>query len=291
MSMNTETSHGDDLIQLTVTLHNGVGLLFKKPGPGPWRYPSGRVQKGLIISSNSHELVEEGVGLGLPIIRFGQVVFFPGDALVSTRRKDGRVITRVNYNLNLIICKTQKWGGTIENPHFYRIDEFFSRLHRRNPALRGVLTWASYPIKLLFGMNTGFRETDSAGLVSVKYDIDIIKGIIHISINLTGLKRDGCTGITIANEQGADHFGLYRDSNGLTLKGKEIGTWDESFAQQSSLVNSGDGMSFSINEVREARIFRGREVLTNRLAWSGLNYVLSGNTTDFCYDIKIGVAS
>ena len=285
-----ETSDGNARTQATIRLQNGLRLLFRKPGLEPWEYPSCRVQKGLIISSNSHELVEEGVGLGLPIIRFGQVVFFPGNASISTQQEGSRVINRVSYNLNLITRRSLRWGSTIDSPYCYRVDVFFSRLHRRNPALRGALTWASCPIKLLGGMNTSFREIDSAGLVSVIYDTDVAEGIIHTSINLTGLKRDGCTEIIIANEQGANHFDLYRDSNGVTLKGKEIGTWDETLARQPSLVDSRDGISFSINEVRGAQIFRGREVLTSRLAWSGLNYVLSGHTTDFSYNIKIGVA-
>lgn len=291
MSMvSNETSHGDDRIQATIKLQNGLHLLFRKPGFGPWEYLSCRVQKGLIISSNSHELVEEGVGLGLPIIRFGQTVFFPGDASISTQQEGSRVINKVSYNLNLIIRRSLRWGNTINNPHFYRVDEFFSRLHRRNPALRGALTWASSSIKRLCGVSTSFREIDSAGLVSVIYDTDVTEGIIHTSINLTGLKRGGCTEITIANEQGANHFDLYRDSNGVTLRGKEIGTWDETFAQRASLVDSRDGISLSINEVRGARIFRGREVVANRLNWAGLNYVLPGNTSSFSYDIKIGVA-
>ncbi len=285
---NNETSHGDDRIRATIRLQNGLRLLFRKPELGPWEYPSSQVQKGLIISSNSHELVEEGVGLGLPLVRFGPEVVFPGDSSISTQQEDSRVINRVSYNLNLIIRKTLRWGSTINNPHFYRVDEFFSRLHRRNPTLRGALTWASYPIKLLCGMNTSFREIDSAGLVSVIYDTDVTRGIIHTSINLTGLKRGCCTEITIANEQGANHFNLYRDSNGVTLRGNGIGTWDETFAQRASLVDSRDGISLSINEVRGARIFRGWEVVANRLNWAGLNYVLPGNTSSFSYDIKIG---
>ncbi|MCH8115817.1 MAG: hypothetical protein IIB25_10085 [Chloroflexi bacterium] len=151
------------------------------------------------------------------------------------------------------------------------------------------MTWVSYPIKLLCGMTTDFREIDSAGSVSVIYDTDVSEGIIHTSFDFTGLKKGGCTEMIIANEQGANHFDLYRDSYGIILRGKGIGTWDEIFAHSASLVGSLDGISFSINGFRGGRIFRGRELMANRLAWSGLNYVLPGNTTSFAYDIKIGV--
>lgn len=287
--VNNETSHGGARIQATIRLRNGLLLLFRKPVLEPRKYPSCRVQKGLIIACNSRELVEEGTGLGLPLVRFGHETIFPGDASISTQQEGNRVITRVSYDLNLIVRRSLRWGkGTIDSPRFYRIDEFFSRLHRQYPLLRGILTWASYPIKLFCGMNTSFQEVESAGSVSVTYDTDVNEGVIHISVNLSGLRKDGNTEIIIANEQGANHFDLYHDSNGMTLRSKEIGTWDETFAHQASLVDSHDSISFSINEVRGARIFRGRELVVNRLAWSGLNYVLPGHTASFAYDIKIG---
>lgn len=287
--MSNENSEGDVRAPAAIKLGDGLRLLLRKPGLELREYPTCRVQKGLIIASNSRELVEEGVGLGLPLVRFGTETVFPGDASISTQQEGNRVITRVSYNLNLIARKNLRWGGTIDSPRFYRVDEFFSRLHRRHPALRGALIWAWYPIKLLCGMNTTFREIDSAGAVSVVYDIIVGEGIIHTSVNLAGLKRKGCTEIIIANEQGANHFNLYRDSNEVILRGKEIGTWDETLAHRASLVDSHDGISFSINEVRGARIFRGRELVANHLAWSGLNYVLPGHTTSFSYDIRIGV--
>ncbi len=287
--MSSENPNGGVQVPAVIKLGSGLRLLLRKSGTELREYPTCRVQKGLIIASNSCELVEEGVGLGLPLVRFEPETIFPGDATMSTQQEGNRVIARVSYNLNLIARRSLRWSGTIDNHCFYRVDEFFSRLHRRHPVLRGALIWAWYPIKRLCGVNTTFREIDSAGSVSVVYDIIVGEGIIHTSVNLAGLKRKGCTEIIIANEQGANHFNLYRDSNEVTLRGKQIGTWDETLAHRVSLVDWHDGISFSINAVRGARIFRGRELVANRLAWSGLNYVLPGSTTSFSYDIKIGV--
>lgn len=274
--------------QVTIRLANGLCLLFIKPGLAPWEYPSCRIQKGLIIASGSRELGEEGTGLGLPLVRYGNEAIFPGDASVSTERDGDQVGIRVSYNLNLILRRSLRSGRTIESPLFYRIDEFFSRLHRQHPLSRNILTLASYPIKLFYGMNNGFRKIESFGSVIVKYDVFVGDGVIHTSLDISGLKRDGCTEIIVANEQGANHFDLYRDSDGLFLRGKEIGSWNETLADTAFLVGSRDGISFSIDKIGGARLFRGRELALNRLAWAGLNYVLPGHTANFAYDIKVG---
>ena len=288
-TVSNGTPDGNARIQATIRLRNDLCLQFRKPGVEPREYPSCRLQKGLIIASDSRELVEEGTGLGLPLVRFGHETIFPGDASLSIQQEGDRVITRVNYNLNLIARRILRWGGSVGSPWFYWVDDFFSRLHRRHPPLRGALTWASYPIKLLCGMETSLQEVGSAGSVSVVYDTHVAEGIIHTSVNLSEFKRDGCTEIIIANEQGANHFDLYRDSNGVILRGKGIGTWDETLAHSASLEDSRNGIAFSINRVQGARMYRGRELVANRLAWSGLNYVLPGHTANFAYDIKVGV--
>ena len=274
--------------QVTIRLPNGLSLFLTKPNLAALEYPTRRIQRGLIIASNSGELGEEGTGFGLPLVRFGNETIFPGDASVSTQRDGNQVGIRVSYNLNLILRRSLRSGRTIESPLFYRIDEFFSRLHRQQPLSRDILIWASYPIKLFCGMYTSFRQIDSFGSVIVKYDILVDEGVIHTSLDLSGLKRDGCTEIIVANEQGANHFDLYRDSDGLFLRGKEIGSWHETLADTASLAGSRDGISFSIDRIAGARLFRGRELAVNRLAWAGLNYVLPGNTANFAYDIKVG---
>ncbi|MCX9025362.1 MAG: hypothetical protein OIN85_04610 [Candidatus Methanoperedens sp.] len=90
------------------------------------------------------------------------------------------------------------------------------------------------------------------------------------------------------NELGANHFDSYRDSNGLFLRGKAIGTWDETIADETSFIDFRDSIAFTLNRVKEARMFRGRELVEGRLAWSGLAYVLPHDIINFTYDIRIG---
>ena len=90
------------------------------------------------------------------------------------------------------------------------------------------------------------------------------------------------------NELGANHFDRYRDSNGLFLKGNAIGTWDEIFADEASFIDSCDNIAFTLKQVKGARMFRGRELVEGRLAWSGLAYRLPRDIINFAYDIRIG---
>lgn len=102
------------------------------------------------------------------------------------------------------------------------------------------------------------------------------------------MKKEGCTEVNIMNEQGANHFDRYCDSNGLFLKGNAIGTWDEIFADEASFIDSGDNIVFTLKQVKGARMFRGRELVEGRLAWSGLAYGLPQDINNFAYEIRIG---
>lgn len=281
----------DDIpVQVRIEMGRNVSLLFRYPGSGPWGHPAGRIQKGLVLAHGSRELAEEGIGFGVPLLKLGHETIFPGRAHVTIEKDSDTSIVKVNYDLNLIERMELKSGKSIDSRAFYKMRNYFSWLHRRYPPFRGVITWASNSLKLACGIEAIFKDIVTVGIASVVYIIHAKEGTVHASVNLSKLKKDGCTEIIIANEQGANYFDQYRDSNGIIVNGNAIGTWNETFVDEVSLIDSRDGISFSINEVRGARIFRGRELVANRLAWSGLNYVLPGNTTSFSYDIKIGVA-
>lgn len=137
-------------------------------------------------------------------------------------------------------------------------------------------------------MQTIFEKIDSAGKVSVVNTVNAEKGMIHVSLNISKLKQERCTKVHIMNELGANHFDMYRDSNGLFLKRNAIGTWNEVFADEASFIDSYHNLAFTLKQVKRARLFRGRELVKGRLAWSGLAYRLSQGIINFAYDIRIG---
>jgi len=143
---------------------------------------------------------------------------------------------------------------------------------------------ASQALRRALLLEDVFEEIPSAGMVRAVYTIEGCS--IHVNLQIQ--RREGGTEVIVMNEQGANYFDLYYDSDGVRLQGKEIGSWDETFADEASFVNSQHRIAFTLAKTQGARMFRGRELATERLAWAGLAYVLPGNAGDFAYTLRIG---
>ena len=89
------------------------------------------------------------------------------------------------------------------------------------------------------------------------------------------------------NELGAHHFDRFVDSQGADLAGHEIGTWDEVTAAWASFVCRAHGVAFKLAPVEGARLYRGRELIGGRVAWSGVGYSLPPTLERFAYDVTI----
>ncbi len=134
------------------------------------------------------------------------------------------------------------------------------------------------------GLKDAFCEISSPGSVNATYLISGSK----VDVFLRFPEIDGCTEKIVLNELGANWFDTYADSDGCILKGNEIGCWDEIFADGAAFLDPADGLSFALKTVDGARMFRGRELVPGRLAWSGLAYVLPPQRGELAYSITIG---
>ncbi|MBI4285488.1 MAG: hypothetical protein HY670_06265 [Chloroflexi bacterium] len=247
-------------------------------------YPSDRLPKGLVLAVDGVALVEEGTGFGVPLLRYGSETIFPGNARL-TERKDGLSL-RVEYELNLVQRLVRESGRSPRLPFYDPGREWFSTLHRRYPFLRGPISGTAGHIKRLMGLRTQFEAVPTVAVISVTYTIGPEPGQITVATDLAQVRNS--IEVILANEQGASHFDAYFDSDGARLEGKAIGTWDEVMAQRVSLIGRRRGVFFALSQVAGARLFRGRELKTGTLAWSGLNYVLASHPTHFTYDITVG---
>ena len=132
-------------------------------------------------------------------------------------------------------------------------------------------------------LREAFFEEHSLGCVRASYLISNSR----IDVELRFPKVDGCTELIVLNEQGANWFDIYQDSDGLILKGDRIGSWNRIKATYASFRDQEDGLAFTLKRVEGARMFRGRELVTGSLAWSGLAYVLPPLTEKFAYSIEL----
>lgn len=271
---------------MIISIDGGISLLVREPEREKDEYPSCRIQKGLILIHGNKDLSEEGVGFGVPVLKFGQKTIFPGNGCITIRKDEDRTFVNIDYDLNLEEMIYVK-GKRIESRIFYKTTGSLSRLHRKYPFSRKLLTRGSIAMRRALAIETRFEETAPAGSVKVEYNIGA-DGIIHVSADLSTVKKERCTEVMIMNEQGADHFDTFFDSNGTILTGNEIGSWRETFCDEVSFIDPHNNITFTLSRVRGSRMYFGRELVENRLAWSGLAYSLSPRNLDFAYDIRIG---
>ncbi len=274
--------------RVKIEMTTGICLIIKDPEIDHGDYPACRIQKGLVLVHENRDLSEEGIGFAVPVLKFGHETIFPGNACV-TIEKDGDIsVVKIDYDMNLVERMSVKSSKRIDSKAFYKIKECFSRMHRKYPQLRGILVGSSNSLRRTCGMETRFENIASAGIARVVNTVNAKNGTIHVSVDMSNVKKEGYTELNIMNELGANHFDTYHDSNELFLKGNAIGTWDEIFADEASFIDSQDKVAFTLKTVNRAMMFRGRELVVGRLAWSGLAYRLPGDIINFAYDIRIG---
>lgn len=252
---------------------------------GTGSFPASRIQKGLVLGLGNRDLSEEGVGFGVPVFKIGSQPVFPGSWRTTITEHNGLCLIKADFEMNLWAGMALK-GEMTSNSLIYIVRDIFSKLHREHHQLRNLISISSGSLKKRLGLKDVFTLIPNLGLVSVSYLI--CDSGIHVKFKFPAV--DGCTEKIILNEQGANWFDTYKDSDGLILKGEKIGSWDEIKAKEASFIDTSDGMMFSLKRVEGAKasMFRGRELLAGCLAWSGIAYVLPPGTEEFSYCIELG---
>jgi hypothetical protein len=245
-------------------------------------FPASRIQKGLVLGLGNRDLSEEGVGFGLPVIKVGLQTVFPGSWEISTKEDNGHYLIEAVFEMNLQARMARK-GKIIENGLFGLAWGTFSKIHREYPQLRRWISVISRSLKKKLEMREVFSEMHNLGFVRASYLICNSSIVVELKFP----EIDGCTELIVLNEQGANWFDTYRDSDGLVLKGDGIGSWDHVEAKDASFLDLSDGLLFTLKKVNRARMFRGRELVTGCLAWSGLAYVIPPEIEKFTYTIEL----
>ena len=275
------------MAEIKIRACRNLSLTFSETDGGQGEYPTSRIQKGLLLNCGEETLCEEGLGFGVPLLKFKDREIFPGRARTTNSTVNGTTTIIANYELNLgkkLVVK----GRKIKNRTVYEIEDYFGRLHREHPALRNTVDWWGNRLRKTLGVEGVFEEVEPAGNIAATYTISEDGATLHVSMDFARVKKEGLAEIIVANEQGANYFAGYRDSDGKALLGEKIGSWDEVTAGRASFIDSGNRVTFSLANVEKAKLLRGRELVSGRLAWAGLNYVLPPESTVFSYDITLG---
>jgi hypothetical protein len=191
------------------------------------------------------------------------------------------------YAMNLMEKIFTPGRGSLRNRNLYAIKNEMEELYRRIPKLRPALTAVSTGLRRVFRWTTAYQKTEFCWTIPIRYKIPGEDGRITMEVDLGDLARDGVTEVAVMNEQGANYFNRYRDSNGADLVGNRIGNWDAVTAEQASFLCEPHRLAFTLRQVEDARLFRGRERVGSRLAWSGFGYLVLPAAGKFRCEVRV----
>jgi hypothetical protein len=251
-------------------------------------YPTDALRKGLTLEYEGADLSEEGVGFGVPILKRSNLEsVFPGSCYASFPDHDRRHVS-VLYDMNLVERLSPRGSPLLKGRIANSFKEVAALLHRSYPPVRRALTGLSNVLRKSFGIKTVFERGKSAGIVAMQYAFDPESCAVEIAMDASGLRREGLAEIVIMNEQGASFFTEYADSDGHSLHAAEIGSWSPVGAEEAFFRDPRSGVRFCLRRPRGARLYRGRELVGDRLAWSGFGYILPPGTLEFRYRVFFG---
>jgi hypothetical protein len=276
-------------MDLNLPLNAGISLRLADKLSGSDSYPTSRLCKGLILVHDGQDLDEEGVGFGVPVIKLGLRTIFSGEVALQVGQSASRHEIEATFRMNLEEKLGRPEGKRVDSKALYAAKNMLAGFNRAFPPLRRVLTRLSNDLRRLFAWETTYEAAGHFGVVSVTYTVDPASGVVEIEVDTAGLLDAAASEVVVMNEQGAHYFDEYRDSNGLRLRGDELGSWDEVSAQQASFVCQSRGLGFSLHQVPGARLLRGRELIGSRLAWAGFGYSFPPRLGGIHYQVKIEV--
>lgn len=241
------------------------------------------LQKGLILIFNDLLIVEEGIGFGVPVVKYNGSTYFSSSAKCSFEKVNSSCIIMKTFYLDSVARKSIR--KTYINQSFYRaIRKTFESLYLSKKRLRNYFNLLMR-LRQLIGVRTDFVKVKSKGSVTVKYELH--ENTIGVSVSLADLEPAANVEVLLLNEQGASFFELYLDTDGLRLLGDEIGAWEKVTAASASLTNRSKTLRFTLTQQGHATLYRGREKIKKRFSWSGLSYLLDQGVSDFKYCIAL----
>ncbi len=286
--MNSQTTitklQSIDLTEpITVNLSDRLAVkLYKDCRPNCLE--TGALQKGLVLLIDGSELIEEGMGFGVPIVRYEDKTFFSSTADVSIRKVGSDSILTKVYSLDTVSLKKFGQASYIDDGLYSSLRKTFQMLYLKHKKLSPIFNKAM-ELRDLANIKTEFITVKPRGTITVTYHCQ--PTTIIIQIDFSNITLNKCLELIVLNEQGSSVFKRYVDSNGLTLLGNKIGAWEEVTAKRASLQSAKREVSFILQKEDGVQLFRGWEQTRKRFSWAGLSYSLVPNKGLFTYTIGL----
>jgi len=246
------------------------------------------LQKGLALVLDGKELIEEGVGFGLPVVKYGDKTYFSSVAQ-TWLQADSDPPTLVKTFCFDTISRKRLGENSYINDRFYAfIHRSFEKAYLAHnemaPAFNTIME-----LRKTMKIQTDFVRAPSRGKVKVAYTC--CPDLLKVRVDFSELRKDGCQEILVLNEQGSTFFTKYSDSDGLLLVCGRMGAWRKVSAARASLSDRRDTFSFTLQNAPSAGLFRGWERTRGRFSWAGLGYSLPKTISGFNYNISLNMSS
>jgi hypothetical protein len=252
------------------------------PDNRPFNLEASMLHKGIVLEYNGAEKIGEGMGFGVPVVKYRDKTFFSGSSTIFFETDTTDLITKI-FTLDKVSKKYYK-SNQISDKIYQPFHRVFTFLYLRLKPLRFLFDHI-LNIRENMGVYSKFIDTEPRGIVSVSYLVR--NGVLMIKFDFSGLDLDNCEEFVILNEQGALFFDTYRDSSGVELSKENIGAWEKVSETCSQFEDKVTNLRFELVEFPETSLFRGWENIQGRLSWAGLNYTTKPDKLSFSYSIKI----
>jgi hypothetical protein len=133
-------------------------------------------------------------------------------------------------------------------------------------------------------MRNEYLQSRSRGQIAVTYRSNDFS--LDVSADLGDLVAEELQALLFANEQSGRLFDEYTDSDGTRLQGPEIEPWRMTSTEWASLHCREFGLGLRLKRPNGWRIFRGREVVEDRISWSGLDLAYNGIPNTLKYRVQ-----
>ena len=272
-------------MKLEFSLGNEIGLQIASGLDRGSPYPTARIQKGLVLLYEGQDLSEEAVGFGVPILKRGLQTIFPSE--VDLYLHGGTPETKVSarYKLNLEERIVRNGNTSIKNRVVYTAKNSLAAIIRHIPFLRDILTGTSNLLRSKLAWKTTYEPGEFSSFVVLSYTIDEDNSRTRVELVGGDFDSSSISEIVIMNELGAHHFDQYQEVDGAYQNGDQISCWDPVVAGSAAFIDQTHKVSFSLPQVPGARLYRGRELIEPRLAWSGFGYSFDPSLKNFGYEI------
>lgn len=239
------------------------------------------LQKGLVLVNNGAEVIGEGTGFGVPILKYLDETYFSTSSTLQLSKQDKRTIIQKEFHMDATARDTFK-TVKLQNRKARTIIDHLSTMWQKNKHFRSLTLKNLF---LRFGVHASFVKSPSRGRVIATYTLQDKQ--IQVTMDFRFLEKTNLSKIFVMNEQSCLFFRVYSDSNGVRLADENIGAWDWVRAQWAKITDSQSRVGFKLNNARNGILRRGREYIADSMDWVGLDYEVNSNNDLFKYEIQI----